>query len=89
MVAESAMRPTNSKNCVARTIVYGIAEAWISFSWATFARKYPLAGSRSEPTIESSNVVAYAGFRLGGEDVARSRFRRIPARPCLPTKEHL
>src|SRR6266550_887474 len=48
------MPPTNSKNCVARTTVYGIGEALISFSWATFARKYPLAGSRSAPTIESA-----------------------------------
>src|SRR5204863_9656330 len=48
------MPPTNSKNCVARTTVYGIGEALINFSWATFARKYPLAGSRSQPTIESA-----------------------------------
>jgi len=33
------MPPTNSKNCVARTIVYGILEALISPSWAIFARK--------------------------------------------------
>src|SRR5438874_5117593 len=56
------MRSTNSKNCVARTIVYGIAQALISFSWATFARKYPLAGSRSVPTIESATWCATLVF---------------------------
>ena len=38
-VASSAMRPTNSKNCVAWTIEYGIEEPSISFSWATLARR--------------------------------------------------
>jgi hypothetical protein len=35
---ESAMRPMNSKNCVARTIVYGIGPVLTSSSCATFAR---------------------------------------------------
>jgi hypothetical protein len=38
-VASSVMRLTNSKNCVARTIEYGIDEFRISFSWATLARR--------------------------------------------------
>ena len=38
-VAASAMLLTNSKNCVAWTIEYGIEESWISFSWAILARK--------------------------------------------------
>ena len=33
------MLSMNSKNCVARTIEYGIEETWISFSCASFARK--------------------------------------------------
>ena len=37
--AASAMLRTNSKNCVACTIEYGVAEFSISFSWALFARK--------------------------------------------------
>ena len=38
-VAASAMLLTNSKNCVAWTIEYGIEDSVISFSWAIFARK--------------------------------------------------
>ena len=38
-VASSAMLFTNSKNCVAWTIEYGIEDSSISFSWAIFARK--------------------------------------------------
>ena len=34
----SAIHGTNSKNCVAWTIVYGIGPAAISSSWAIFAR---------------------------------------------------
>ena len=37
-VAASAMRSTNSKNCVARRMVYGIGDSSINFSCATFAR---------------------------------------------------
>ena len=37
-VDASAIDSTNSQNCVERTIVYGIDEASISSSWATFAR---------------------------------------------------
>jgi hypothetical protein len=44
----------NSKNWVACTIVYGIDEVAMSFSWATFARRYPLSGSRSLPTTDSA-----------------------------------
>jgi hypothetical protein len=39
LVVSSAMRPTNSKNCVAWTIEWGIGESSISFSWASFARR--------------------------------------------------
>ena len=38
-VLESAMRPMNSKNCVARRIVLGMAAALIASSWASLARK--------------------------------------------------
>jgi hypothetical protein len=38
-VASSAIRFTNSKNCVARTTVYGIEAPSISPSWVTFARR--------------------------------------------------
>ena len=34
----SAIHGTNSKNCVAWTIVYGIGPGAIASSWATFAR---------------------------------------------------
>jgi hypothetical protein len=44
-----AMPPTNSKNCVARTIVNGIFEALIRFSWAIFARNnHSPAGDRCQ-----------------------------------------
>jgi hypothetical protein len=36
---KSAMPRRNSKNWVERTMVYGIPEVLISFSWATLARK--------------------------------------------------
>ena len=49
---ESAIPPRNSKNCVARTIVYGTPPASISFSWLTLARMYPLSGMRSAPTTD-------------------------------------
>ena len=55
---ESAMRPMNSKNCVARRIVYGTDPAFTASSWATFARKYPLSGSRSVPTTDSTTWCA-------------------------------
>jgi hypothetical protein len=38
-VADWAIALTNSKNYVARTIVYEILEALIRFAWAIFARK--------------------------------------------------
>jgi hypothetical protein len=38
-VASSAIAPTNSKNCVARTIEYGITDSSIRVSWATLARR--------------------------------------------------
>ena len=47
-----AIPPRNSKNCVARTIVYGTSPASISLSWATLARMYPLSGMRSAPTTD-------------------------------------
>ena len=50
----SAMPAANSKNCVACTRVYGTAEPRMRASWATLARKYPLSGRRSVPTIESA-----------------------------------
>ena len=37
-VADWAMPATKSKNYVERRIVYGMPEALIRFSWATFAR---------------------------------------------------
>ena len=51
---ESAIPPRNSKNCVARTIVYDTPPASISFSWLTLARMYPLSGMRSAPTTDSA-----------------------------------
>src|SRR5262252_7806767 len=44
----------NSKNCVACTIEYGIDDALISFSCASFARKYPLPSSRPVPTTDNA-----------------------------------
>ena len=38
-VAAAAMLLTNSKNCVAWTIEYGIEDSLMSFSWTIFARK--------------------------------------------------
>ena len=38
-VASRRCGPRNSKNCVARTIEYGIEDSLISFSCASFARK--------------------------------------------------
>jgi hypothetical protein len=38
-VASAAMRSRNSKNCVARTIEYGIEDSSINCSCASFARK--------------------------------------------------
>ena len=38
-VASAVMRSRNSKNCVARTIEYGIEDSVISSSCASFARK--------------------------------------------------
>jgi len=38
-MADCAMPRRNSKNWVARTIVYGIGELLISFSWTSLARK--------------------------------------------------
>jgi hypothetical protein len=35
----SAMPPRNSRNWVARMMVYGMPEATINFSWATLPRK--------------------------------------------------
>src|SRR5262245_31184329 len=49
---DPAMSPRNSKNWVARTIVYGTLPDLISPSWTTFARMYPLSGRRSAPTID-------------------------------------
>src|SRR5215468_568453 len=49
---DSAIPPRNSKNCVARTIEYGTPPAWISPSWLTFARMYPLSDMRSAPTTD-------------------------------------
>jgi hypothetical protein len=53
-VAEAAMLLTNSKNCVACTIEYGIDDSRINFSCATFARMYALSASRSVPTTDSA-----------------------------------
>src|SRR5262245_46765496 len=49
---EPARSPRNSKNCVARRIVYGTLPDLISPSWTTFARMYPLSGRRSAPTTD-------------------------------------
>ena len=51
---EAAMPPRNSRNWVERMMVYGMPEVSISFSWATLARKYPLSGDRSVPTMDSA-----------------------------------
>ena len=59
----------NSKNCVARRIVYGTDPAITVSSWATFARKDPLSGRRSAPTTDKANVVPNAGGGLGGQQV--------------------
>src|SRR5262245_58507279 len=64
-----AIPPRNSKNCVARTIVYGTLPPSISLSWATLARRYPLSGIRSAPTTDSATwcptpAAASAGRRL-------------------------
>ena len=53
-VAESAMLFTNSKNCVAWTIEYGIPDSPISFSWAILARIYGASCRRSAPTTDSA-----------------------------------
>lgn len=53
-VPASMMPRRNSKNWVACTTEYGIPEATMSFSWATFARMYPLSGILSHPTMESA-----------------------------------
>ena len=44
----------------------------ISFSWATFARKYPLAADNRE-----RDVVTHAGLHLGGEHVAGGSFKEF------------
>jgi len=51
---ESAMPPANSKNWVARRMVYGTPEAAIPLSCATLARMYPLSGMLSAPTTDSA-----------------------------------
>lgn len=51
-VASSVILRRNSKNWVAWTIVYGMPESRIRFSWVCLARKYPLSGSRSVPTTD-------------------------------------
>ena len=77
LVADWAMLPTNSKNCVARTIVYGTGEALIRFSWAIFARKQPLASRRSVPTTDACGC-----FR--GEEIATRRFEKLQDCLVLP-----
>ena len=64
-----AMLFTNSKNCVARTIVYGTADALISFPWAIFARKYPLFEQTLGADDRQRDVMSHAGGHLGGEEV--------------------
>ena len=76
---------TNSKNCVERRIVYGIFEALIRFSWAIFARKYPLASRRSVPTTDTAIDVARRRPLRRREGFAL-RSRRTPERPCPRTK---
>ena len=53
-VIDVVIASMNSANCVARTIEYGSSDSSMSFSWATFARRYPLLGSWSEPTIDTA-----------------------------------
>ena len=48
------MPPANSKNWVARRMVYGTPEAAIPLSCATLARMYPLSGMLSAPTTDSA-----------------------------------
>src|SRR5262249_5314867 len=45
---------TCAQNCVACTIENGIGDSSMRFSWASFARRYPLSGSRSVPTTDSA-----------------------------------
>jgi hypothetical protein len=72
----------NSKNCVERRIVYGIPEDLIRFSWASFARKYPLSRRRSVPTTQRE-MMTHAGGRLRREKIAAGRLEELQGRPVL------
>ena len=74
---DPAMAPMNSKNCVARTIVYGTPAALIRSSCATFARMYPLSGSRSAPTTDRATWCPTPAAALGRQQVARRRLEEL------------
>ena len=69
-VLESAIRPMNSKNCVARTIVYGTAPALTSFLLRDLRAQVAALGEPVGADDRQRDVVPHAGGRLRREQVA-------------------
>src|SRR4029077_11590915 len=83
-----AMPPTNSKNCVARTIVNGIFEALITFSWA-----FLHGNNRSPAAVRCQQLTAPRDVRHLQLLLQRGgfcpTFRRTRGRPCPPIRARL
>ena len=82
VVAASAMPSANSRNCVERTIEYGIGPTSISVSWASLALKYPLSGERSIPTIDKATWCPHRG-RFRAQQVASGSLEELQHRRRL------
>src|SRR5262249_52988794 len=78
----SAIPPRNSKNCVARTIVYGTLPPPISLSWATFPQ-VPAVRDPVGPPHRQRDVVPHASRRFRGKEVARRFLEELQHGPVL------
>ena len=71
------MAPTKSKNCVARTIVYGMLEALMRFSCASLRAEVAAGEEAIGADDGEGDVVADAGGSFGGVDIAAGGFEEV------------
>ena len=82
-VAASAIAWRNSKNCVARTIEYGPAEALIELLLRHLGAQVAALGQAVGAHHRQGDVVADAGLGLGGQQVARRGLEELEHRGVL------
>ena len=85
-VLESAMRPMNSKNCVARRIVYGIGRGLHRLLLGELRAEVAAVREPVGADDRQRDVVPHPGRCLGGERCCGPRSGRSPSPPRRPSR---